>query len=210
MPRRGNENRLDSAIAPAAGRMAARLSTLSNIRPLKPLSFAVDSFNFFSWDPPPRDNFTHYRLRIDHDDGDPDYEFPAGQRGIQLFVGHNFFLSAYNDQSRLESAQLRVTHDCEAAVFGGGAGGSNYNDTHTVSGSSYTFTTARTATSSDWLVLFIEFTSTSASITLTWDTVFKNPPAVLNTDQNTLSTITFKGRGSNWYCTSWLTGQPTV
>lgn len=191
----------------ADSRLLSRVAQLTQLAPEPPRSFTVDNRNLFTWDPPATLNFTHYLLRINSDaDNAYKYALPAQQTCLQLFKGTTFYLSTYNDSNGLESYRVRLAYNAETAVFGGGSGAASYVDTHTVTGSSYSVTTARTATSGDQLTVIIYMNSTASSITITPSVDFLYWPSSLNTDQTTYSVLTFTGDGSKWVCTGWRTG----
>lgn len=189
----------DGAEGPT-GRMLARLATVTERRPSPPSSFVVNSYNWFSWDAPDDDFHTHYRIRINHDDGEPDIEVPGGQTGIQLLYGTRFALTSYNQHNRLESYPVFLNYDANAAVFGGGTGSASRVETHTITGSSYNFTSAYTAAAGDRLFLKVYFNSSATAITFTWSSAFEHTPldAVFDTTQTTYTYLDFVGVGTKW------------
>lgn len=201
--------RLESVFGPAAGRMSARMDRLSYDRPDAPRDFRVSDKNFFSWLPPVDSRMvTHYRLRINHDDGEPDEEFTRGCRGVQLFYGQTFALTSFNQHSELESSPVYLEYDAEAAVFGGGSGAASYVEEHEVTSTSYSFTTAHSAAAGNILTLKIEMNSSASSITFSWSSDFEPAPldAELDTTQGTYTLVTFVGVNSKWACISVRTG----
>lgn len=78
--------------------------------------------NLFSWTAPAEDViFTHYRIRIDTDAGEPTYEVPAGQTSQNIMGGTRVYLSTYNFNNDLESEQAWL--DVAPTDLGGGGGG---------------------------------------------------------------------------------------
>lgn len=193
-------------LGPSERRLIGRLLGQSDRRPEAPRGFTVNNRNWFSWDPPQDQNFSHYRIRIGHDDGLSDIEVSRGTHGTQLFYGSVFYLSTYNSSNDLESYSVRLLYDAENAVFGGGTGAASWTENLTVTGSSFTATAAHSPTGGDQLTLIIEMNSSDATITITPDAVFQYWPDNLDTTQTTFSVLTFTGDGSLWVCTGWRTG----
>ncbi len=189
---------LDSAL----GRLLARLKRLSGTRPEPARGFTVEPPGWFYWVAPKNKDFTHYRLRVDHDDGDPDIEMSAGQTRIQLFVGSVFFLTTYNDTNLLESSQVRLDYDASA---------------DRQSSVSLTLTAASTA------IPFLPIARDDARLTvflaqdatggraITWAAGFNNAPVAIDGTPSTLSVVGFVGRNSLWYFDgSFATGLATL
>ncbi len=194
---------------PANHRLIGRLAAITDRRPGPPRGFTVNNRNLFQWVEPEELNFTHYHLRIDSDgDGALKYVFPVGQTCVQLFVGSQFFLSAFNQVHELESIRVRLIYDAEAAVFGGGSGAASYVETHDVTSTSYSFTTAYTPAAGNLLTLQIDMNSSASAITFSWSSDFDPAPLdnEIDTTQGTFTLVTFTGIASKWACTSVRTG----
>jgi hypothetical protein len=93
----------------ASDRLAYRQFKITTKRPEPPRELGFLG-NLLTWKPPQRDeNVTHYRIRIDTDAGDPDYEVSAGQKSQLLYQGSMFYVSSYNAPMRLESKRAMIT-----------------------------------------------------------------------------------------------------
>lgn len=93
-------------------RLLARSVGLTRRRPPPPRELAFSATtNLLTWKAPADKKFyTHFRVRVDHDGGAPDFELSAGQVSLVLPTnGKLFFVSTYNDQSGLESPKIRVS-----------------------------------------------------------------------------------------------------
>lgn len=185
-----------SAFDSAIGRLVARYLVATEERPGAPRGFTVDpSTNWFTWVPPQKKNFTHYRLRIDHDDGEPDIELSAGNFGIQLTRGSRFWLSTFNAFNGLESSKVLLE-------FG----------TSTPGGEEITVTASYTATSSPYPIPCIPTPQSGVRLLVhylqdgtggrvpNWASCYKNAPTTeIDGTANTLSVIGFTEKSGSWY-----------
>ncbi|HUU94555.1 MAG TPA: hypothetical protein VM487_02360, partial [Phycisphaerae bacterium] len=93
------------------GNLVKRGLKMNRLRPGPPRNLRFEE-NLLKWDPPADTSaVTHYRVRIGHDTGPPDFELSAGQTALQLFKGESFLVSSYN-----------VVMDQESTFVGIGAG----------------------------------------------------------------------------------------
>lgn len=192
----------------ALGRLVARNLVATEDRPGAPRGFTVDSVtSWFSWIPPQRQNFTHYRLRIDHDDGDPDLEMSAGTFGVHLFRGSRFWLSTFNSFNGLESSQVMLTFETSAP--GGTTEDIQVTAEHTLTADT-TIPCIPSPQSGARLLVFIAQDATGGWL-ITWASCFKNAPTDLDTTPSTLSVVGFVYKGGFWYFDgSFGTGLGTV
>lgn len=99
----------DQSLAESRGssrsyRMATRLLAVSQVRPPAPREFLAATGNRLEWVQPENTDFvTHYRIRIDRDEGDPHYQVPVGTTACEVLAGSTFYLTSFNEVSRLES-----------------------------------------------------------------------------------------------------------
>ena len=104
-------------------RLIARVTKLTRRRPSPPRELRQDATrNLLTWKPPVASGapFTHYRVRIDHDGGEPDFEVSCGQRSLTVPTGSRVFLTAYNQTNGFESPRVW------SAISGGGGTGGDY------------------------------------------------------------------------------------
>lgn len=105
----------DQSLAESRGtsrsyRMTTRLLSVSQVRPPAPREFLAVTGNRVEWVQPEDTSFvTHYRVRIDRDEGDPHYQVPVGTTACEVLAGSTFYLTSYNEVSRLESEPLVLT-----------------------------------------------------------------------------------------------------
>jgi hypothetical protein len=185
-----------------------RLNLIDVRRPDPPRNFRADDQLWFTWESPPIENFTHYRLRIDHDGGETDMQFPRGHHSIQLFRGKRFFLTTFNQVSGMESYPVVLEKDANQLLFGGQSGYQKMTQTVTLTSNSTL--SSVTPGDNDLLTVYVNQDSTGGWA-LTWSSQFKNAPTTaLLTTPLTQSAISFRGRGGFWWCFSWLTGLPDV
>lgn len=206
----------ESAVNSPIGRLVARVTSISEVRPSAPVDFRADSTtSTLQWGSPgPGVVFTHYRLRIDHDDGIPDMEFSRGNVMVQMFFGSQFALTAYNQANDLESNPVYVTHTFTGA--GGSSGdcdcgaGFTHIEEHTMTADYTVPATTYTPCTGDMLTWFLAQDSTGGWIP-TWNAQYYNAPTTdINGTPSTLSVIRFVGRNSKWYFAGLDTGLTTV
>ena len=76
--------------------------TQAKLQPPRELTF-VD--NMLRWSAPQNESgITAYRIRLDTDGGDPNYQVPHGQHSLQLFKGAKFYVTSYNEVMDRESS----------------------------------------------------------------------------------------------------------
>lgn len=99
-------------------RLIARTGKITRQRPPAPreVRFAADT-NQLTWKPPAdKKLFTHFRVRVDSDGGEPDFEVSAGQTSINIPYGaKQFWVSTYNEVNRLESVKMRCSAETGVA-----------------------------------------------------------------------------------------------
>jgi hypothetical protein len=208
----------ESAVDSPAGRMAARLALLTDRRPDEPRDFRGSYPGWLEWLPPPTQNFTHFFLRVGHDDGDPDYQFPRFQRSIQIFKGAVFFLSAFNDTNGLESGRVMLEYNAEqdlGSTPGGGTPGEEDNVTVAYLMASGTNPApvpgSITPTPLKRLTVFLlQPNDGVGGVAPSWPSIFKNPPTSLNGTANTQSSVSFTYHSGFWQFDSYETGQPVT
>lgn len=207
------EQRIDPAVDNSTGRMVARLTTLTDRRPDEPRNFVGSFPGYLSWSPPQSDNFTHYRIRIGHDDGDADYELSRGQLGIQLFIGSTFFLSTWNETNRLESGMVVLFYDTQSdltALITGGSTETDVTAEYTMTSSPYPIPCVPSPQSGVRLTIFLAQDATGGR-TPSWASCYKNAPTTeIDGTASTLSVIGFSYRNSAWYRDSLETGLSTL
>lgn len=197
--------------------MTARLTTLTDRRPDEPRNFTGSYPAYLSWSPPQNANFTHYRLRIGHDDGVPDLEFPSGQTGVQLFIGRTFFLTTYNDTNGLESGPVVLEYDVQSDLAllvsggsGGGSGDIEMDAEYTMNSSPYAIPCIPSVQNGARLTVWLTQDATGGR-TPSWASCYKNAPTTeIDGTASTLSAVEFKGRNGSWYRVGLETGLPTV
>lgn len=206
-------SRIDPAIDSSTGRMTARLTTLTDRRPDEPRNFRGSNPAYLSWSPPQNENFTHYRLRIGHDDGVPDLEFTSGQTGVQIFFGSTFFLTTYNDTNGLESGPVVLEYDTLADLATAISGGSTDTDVtaeYTMTSSPYAIPCVPSPQSGVRLTVFLAQDATGGR-TPSWASCYKNAPTTeIDGTASTLSVVGFSYRSGSWYRDSFETGLPTL
>lgn len=209
-------SKIESAVDSSAGRLTARLTTLTDRRPDEPRNFVGSFPGYLSWTPPQiNDNFTHYRLRIGHDDGEPDYEFTSGQLGIQLFIGSVFFLSTYNDTNGLESGPVVLEYDTQSdlltLVSGGGSGGeTEVTAYYEMTSGPFPIPCTPSPQSGVELIVILKQDATGGR-TPSWASCFKNAPtSQIDGTASTLSMVGFSYYGGYWWRKSLETGLPDV
>lgn len=206
-------SKIESAVDSSPGRLTARLTKLSDRRPDEPRNFAGTYPAYLSWTPPQIKDFTHYRLRIDHDDGPPDMEFPSGQIGIQLFVGSRFFLTTYNDTNGLESGPVVLEYDTLAdltTAISGGSADTDVTAEYTMTSSPYAIPCVPSPQSGVRLTVFLAQDATGGR-TPSWASCYKNAPTTeIDGTASTLSVVGFSYRSGSWYRDSFETGLPTL
>lgn len=206
-------SKIESATDSRAGQLAARLTTLTVRRPDEPRNFAGSYPGYLSWTPPQEKNFTHYRLRIDHDDADPDYEFTAGQLGIQLFIGSRFFLTTYNDTNGLESGPAVLEYDAAGdltTVITGGSGETEVTAYYEMTSGPYAIPCTPSPQSGIELIVLLKQDATGGR-TPSWASCFKNAPTTeIDGTASTLSMVGFSYYGGYWWRKSLETGLPDV
>lgn len=211
-------SRIESAVESRSGQLTARLTTLTERRPDEPRNFRGSYPGYLSWTPPQIQNFTHYRLRIGHDDGVPDFEFNSGQLGFQIFMGTTFFLTTYNDTNDLESGPVVLEYDVQSDLFaliGGGGGGSGSGDIemdaeYTMDSSPYSIPCIPSVQNGARLTVWLTQDATGGR-TPSWASCYKNAPTLeIDGTASTLSAVEFKGRNGSWYRVGLETGLPTV
>lgn len=206
-------SKIESAVDSSAGRLTARLTTLTDRRPDEPRDFRGAYPGFLSWSPPQIKDFTHYRLRIDHDDGEPDYEFSAGQIGIQLFVGSRFFLTTYNNTNGLESGPAVLEYDAAGDLTTAITGGSSETEVtayYEMTSGPYSIPCTPSPQSGIELIVILKQDATGGR-TPSWASCFKNAPTTeIDGTASTLSMVGFSYYGGYWWRKSLETGLPDV
>jgi len=206
-------SKIESAVDSSAGRLAARLTVLTDRRPDEPRNFTGSYPAYLSWTPPQAKNFTHYRLRIGHDDGDPDYEFPSGQLAIQIFYGSKFVLTTYNDTNGLESGPVVLEYDTLAdlaTAISGGLSDTDVTAEYTMDSSPYAIPCVPSPQSGVRLTVFLAQDATGGR-TPSWASCYKNAPTTeIDGTASTLSVVGFSYRSGSWYRDSFETGLPTL
>ncbi len=103
---------IGSAIDGSTGRMVARTNRLRRVRPSPPRGVkktAVGSYYELSWEPPPPDVvFTHYRIRIGTDSGEPTFVVPRGTTRHHVITGSTFYVSSYLETLDIESVAAKA------------------------------------------------------------------------------------------------------
>lgn len=206
-------NRIESAINSSAGRLAAELTTHTLRRPDEPRNFTGSYPGYLSWSPPQIKDFTHYRLRINHDDGPPDLEFPSGQIAIQLFIGSRFFLTTYNNTNGLESGPVVLEYDTLADLTTAISGGSTETEVtayYEMDSSPYAIPCTPSPQSGVRLTVILKQDATGGR-TPSWASCFKNAPTTeIDGTASTLSMVGFSYYGGFWWRDGLETGLPTT
>lgn len=225
------EDRLDVAVDPLpleertvdtpAGQLIAQLTNLDQRVPEIPPSFIGEYPGWLTWEAPELQNFTHFRLRVDQDSGDPDYEFPSGQRAVQIFRGRTFFLTAYNSTNGLESPMKVLAYDTEADLVqyvNESLAEEQVQVNYTMDSGSYAIPLAPYPQPGIRLTVFLTQDATGGRLPV-WDSSFKNAPTTaLDGTPSTLSVVDFVYRkvaglpsgDDAWYCVGYETGLTTV
>lgn len=196
-----------SALDNATGRLAARLGRYSDQRPAPPRGIRVDTANnWVSWDPPAASEiYTHFRLWINTDSGDPHMEFPAGQRGVQLFWGTQIFLACWNEPAQLASSKISLSYNFGTLLSnsGGCSGCSGKSDVHvqitdlTASPTTVPNTSWTPCTGDQLCCKLIQ--DATGGRTVAWDTQFEHAPTTdIDGTPNTYSLVRFVGIDSKW------------
>jgi hypothetical protein len=108
-------------VDPSRNDIYRQLYLATDITPRRPLPPRGVRFSngFVQWEAPPKGiPVTHYGIRIDHDDKDPDIVVPFGCRFAQVPSGKKAWVSSGNIQNELESQKVMV--DISAGVTTGG------------------------------------------------------------------------------------------
>jgi hypothetical protein len=92
--------------------LVARQLKITKLRPAPPRDLMFDgATNVLTWRPPVKTNLaTHYRVRIDKDAGDPDYELSLGQTSLPIAKGTKVWITAYNQTNDRESEPRTLTY----------------------------------------------------------------------------------------------------
>jgi hypothetical protein len=208
---------IDSAVDSSSGRLAARLATLTKARPEEPRNFRGAYPGWLTWAPPQIKNFTHYRLRVGHDDSDPDFQFPNGTIAIQLFKGTQFFISTYNDTNNQESGRVQLEYDADGDLRGAIREGLAEEEVHvntTMTAATHPVVNLPHPQPGLRLTVFLT-QDASGSRTPSWPAFVLNAPTTaIDPTADTLSTIELVYRkvagspsGSDaWYCVNYQTG----
>lgn len=101
-------------------RLVRRTAIISPRRPGAPRELRYDSASkLLTWTEPADKStpFSHYRVRLDTDDGAPAFEVGAGQTSAVIYSAMQAFVSTYNDISRIESARVKLLLDAGAEVW---------------------------------------------------------------------------------------------
>lgn len=201
--------------------LVARVSNFSDFRPEPPRDFVGYLYGWLTWLAPQRENYTHYRLRVDHDDGEPDYELPRGHTAIQIFRGRTFFLTTYNQSNGYESPRAVLNYDAEAdlrAAITESLAEEEVHVNYTMTSSPFPIPLSPYPHPGLRLIVFLTQDAGGGN-TPSWDASFKNAPvADIDPGGDTLSVIEFTYRkvaGSPsgedaWYCTNFQTGLLTL
>lgn len=205
----------------ALEQVVARQLKFSDTRPEPPRDFRGFPYGWLTWVAPREDNFTHYRLRIDHDDGLPDYEIPSGHTAIQLFRGRVFFLTTFNVSNSIESAREVLAYDVEADLrtyIAESLREEEVTANYTMTSSPFPIPLAPYPQPGLRLVVFLTQDSGGGN-TPSWDAAFKNAPTTdIDPAGDTLSVIDFVYRKEEglpsgedaWYCVNFQTGLSTL
>lgn len=210
-----------SAIDSPAGRLVGRLTNLSEVRPDEPRNFRGEYPGWLLWTPPQILNFTHYRLRVDQDDEDPNYEISSGATSLQIFKGRRFQLSTYNATNGLESGKVDLEYDTEADLvlyINESLAEEEVQVNYTMDAASYAIPLAPYPQVGLNLTVFLAQDATGSRVP-SWDASFINAPTTgLDGTADTLTVVQFVYRriaGSTsgadaWYCVGYLTGLTTL
>jgi hypothetical protein len=222
MPEQDEELVAPVADTAAVEQLIARVGKFSDFRPDPPRDFHGFPYGWLTWLAPQRDNFTHYRLRVDHDDELPDYEMPSGQTALQIFRGRTFFLTTYNQSNGYESPRQPLHYDAEADLRAAVAESLAEEEVHVnytmTGGGLFAIPLSPYPHPGLRLVVFLA-QDASGGNTPDWDTNFKNAPTTdIDGAADTLSVIEFTYRkiaglpsGEDaWYCTNFQTGLSTL
>lgn len=92
--------------------LVVRATGITTRRPRAPRELSYDeTLGLLSWKAPADRGFpfTHYRIRVDTDGGEPDFELSAGQTSLQFRGSAAIYLSTYNSTNGLESTKVTIT-----------------------------------------------------------------------------------------------------
>lgn len=187
-----------SGVRGRSGRLTARVTGLSQRRPEPPRNFRGQSPGWLSWTTPPptAPPFSHYRLRIDHDDGAAEYELPSGHLGIQILRGSRFVLTTYNEANGLESARVYLNYNAAGDITTGGTTQTEelqVTAETTLSTSTTQIPCNPTPTPGVRLVWYIAQDATGGR-EITWASCYKNAPTDIDGTASTLSVVAFVSR----------------
>lgn len=187
-----------SGIRGRAGRLTARVTGLSQRRPEAPRNFRGRSPGVLSWTAPPptAPPYSHYRIRIDTDAGNPAYELSSGHTEIQILRGSRFVISTYNQANGLESSKVYLNYNAAGDITTGGTIQTEelqVTAETTLSASSTQIPCNPTPTPGVRLVWYIAQDATGGR-EITWASCYKNAPIDIDGTASTLSVIAFVAR----------------
>lgn len=154
-----------------------------------------------AWTLPPIQSarHTHIRVRFNRDDGDPIFELGPNQTRCSIPKTGEYFVSAWNEHTQLESEKVH-----RAASAGGGGSGTGANTTVYDTLSAPTTVIASPGTPATGETLVYELTQdATGGRQITWDSDFDpSVPIGLNYAANAVTVFFFYGNSGLWYLLS--------
>ncbi len=187
-----------SGVRGRAGRLTARVTGLSQRRPEPPRNFRGESPGRLSWTAPPptAPPYSHYRIRVDRDNGEPHYQVSSGQGEIQILYGSRFVLSTYNEANGLESAKVYLNYNAAGDITSGGTTQSEdlqVTSNKTLAASTTQIECNPSPQPGPRLVWNIAQDATGGR-EITWASCYKNAPVDIDGTPNTLTVVGFVAR----------------
>lgn len=187
-----------SGIRGRAGRLTARVTGLSQRRPEAPRNFRGRSPGVLSWTAPPptAPPYSHYRIRIDTDAGNPAYELSSGHTEIQILRGSRFVISTYNQANGLESSRVYLNYNAAGDITTGGTTQTEEQQVTadiTLSAATTQIPCNPSPTPGIRLVWYIAQDATGGR-EITWASCYKNGPTDIDPAASTLTAVSFVAR----------------
>lgn len=140
--------------------------------------------------PADADGITHFNLRVDHDDADPDFQVPPGTTKYYIPNGSTLVLSSYNEQFKIESQKITV-------AMGAGIGTETQFLSLTLTTASTAINTASAPMVGDRLVVTLTQDATGGR-NVTWGANFGKVPRFIVRTPNAVQRYEFIEGGGLW------------